>query len=142
MKAINNLVSQNLSYIHSDHESGSNGAKKQFHTKSKAFLRALAKDLGFIESKVTSNPGGIAVSGEITLMGMWRDGNGLYLQIFQSLTQRKQFMFRHISHMNDYVGGSNHWLSNSIFEAGDYEGLVDLLLVLRKFQTTVRSHVA
>ena len=69
MKTIHGLVSQDLGYIHGERESGPNGAKKQFHTKSAAFLRALGNDLGFKEFKVTKNYGGIAVSGEITLMG-------------------------------------------------------------------------
>ena len=101
MKSIFNLVSQDLSYIYGDKESGPNGAKKQFHTKSKAFLRALGNDLGFTEFKVTNNHGGIAVSGEITLMGIWAEGNGLYMEISQGITrnQSHQFLYRRISHM-------------------------------------------
>lgn len=73
MKTIHGLVSQNLGYIFGERESGPNGAKKQFHTKTASFLRAFGRDLGFQECKVTNNYGGIAVSGEITLMGMWRE---------------------------------------------------------------------
>ena len=143
MKAIHSLVSQNLGYIQGEREYGPNGAKKQFHTKSAAFLRALGKDLGFNEMKVTTNPGGIAVSGEITLMGMWGDGNGLYLQIFKSVTQRQDFMYRSISHMKDYIGGTNQWLPSSLFEDGDYEGLVNTLSSLREFsETEAVRHVA
>jgi len=145
MKAIHSLVSQNLGYIHGEREAGPNGAKKQFHTKSAAFLRALGKDLGFNEMKVTSNHGGIAVSGEITLMGMWNDGNGLYFQIFKSVTRRQDFMYRSISHMKDYIGGTNQWLSCSLFEDGDYEGLINTLSSLRKFsetETEEARHVA
>lgn len=131
MKAIHALVSRDLGYIHGERESGPNGAKKQFHTKSAAFLRALGNHLGFKECKVTNNHGGIAVSGEITLMGMWNDGNGLYFQIFQSATHRREFLYRHISHMKDYSGGINQWLPCSMFMNGDYEGLIDTLLVLR-----------
>lgn len=53
MKTIHGLVSQNLGYIFGERESGPNGAKKQFHTKSAAFLRALGRDLGFQDFKVT-----------------------------------------------------------------------------------------
>ena len=141
MKAIHSLVSQDLGYIYRERESGPNGAKKQFHTKSKAFLRALGNDLGFKEFKVTNNHGGVAVSGEITLMGMWGDCNGLYLQIFQSVTRRQEFLYRQISHMKDYSGGPNLWISCGLFAAGEYERLLDKMLALNTSEEAVR-HVA
>lgn len=132
MKIIHDLVSQNLGYISGERESGPNGAKRQFHTKSAAFLRALGMDLGLKPFSVTNNPAGIAVSGEITLMGMWNDNNGLYLQISQPVTNRQSFLYRHISHMKDYTGGSNQWLSCDLFANGEYEKLMNTLLALRK----------
>ena len=128
MKTIYTLVSRDLGYIHGERESGPNGAKKQFLSKSAAFLRALGNDLGFKEFKVTTNPGGIAVSGEVTLMGMWTDTNGLYMQIFQSVTRRQDFLFRSIRHMKDYTGGMNQWIPCSLFAVGDYERLIGMLL--------------
>ncbi len=132
MKTIHTFVSQDLGYIYGERESGPNGAKKQFHTKSAAFLRALGNDLGFTEFKVSNNYGGIAVSGEITLMGMWGYGNGLYLQIFQSVTSRQEFLYRTISHIKDYNGGHNQWLPCDLFATGDYERLTDTMLKLRE----------
>lgn len=132
MKIIHSLVSQNLGYIFGEHESGPNGAKKQFHTKSAAFLRALGRDLGFQECKVTNNYGGIAVSGEITLMGMWSGGNGLYLQLSQSAMGWQSFLYRQISHIKDYTGGRNQWLPVELFASGKYTELMDILLALRK----------
>ena len=128
MKTIHGLVSQELGYIYGERESGPNGAKKQFHTKSKAFLRALGNDLGFKEFKVTNNYGGIAVSGEITLMGMWTDTNGLYLQLSQSLSNRQDFLYRYIRNMKDYSGSPNQWLDFSLFKNGDYEKLMKTVL--------------
>ena len=127
MKTIHGLVSQSLSYIHGGHETKVNGAKKQFHTKSAAFLRALGKDLGFAEYKVENNHAGMAVSGEITLRGMWGEGNGLYLQLSQSVTNRRDFLYRSIKHMKDFTGGCNQWLPCSLFASGDYEGLVAIM---------------
>lgn len=132
MKIIHSLVSQNLGYIFGEHESGPNGAKKQFHTKSAAFLRALGRDLGFQECKVTNNYGGIAVSGEITLMGMWSGGNGLYLQLSQSAMGWQSFLYRQISYMKDYTGERNQWLPVELFASGKYVELMDILLALRK----------
>ena len=132
MKTIHDLVSQNLGYISGERESGPNGAKKQFHTKSAAFLRALGRDLGFRECKVMNNYGGIAVSGEVTLMGMWSEGNELYVQLSQSSMGWQSFLYRQISHMKDYTGGRNQWLPADMFASGKYAELVDTLLALRK----------
>ena len=132
MKTIHGLVSQNLGYIFGERESGPNGAKKQFHTKSAAFLRALGRDLGFRECKVMNNYGGIAVSGEVTLMGMWSEGNGLYVQLSQSSMGWQSFLYRQISHMKDYTGGRNQWFPADMFASGKYAELVDILLALRK----------
>jgi len=131
MRTIYSLVSQDLGYAYGNSESGPNGIKKQFHTKSAAFLRALGSELGFKEFKVRNNYAGIAVSGEITLMGMWDEGNGLYLEISQPITQRREFMYRHITHMKDYTGGRNRWLSCDVFENAEYEKLVETLLAVR-----------
>ena len=131
MQTISRLVSQELGYIFGEREGGPNGAKKQFHTKSAAFLRALGNDLGFKDFKVTNNHAGIAVSGEITLMGMWGEGNGLYLQISQPITQQREFLYRHITHIKDYSRGNNRWLPCSIFTNGEYEKLLEMLSALR-----------
>lgn len=129
MKTIHKLVSLDLGYIHGERECGPNGAKREFLVKSAAFLRALGKDLGFKECKVHVNPGGIAVSGEATLMGMWNYNNGLYFQIFQSVTHKNDFLYRTIRHMKDYTGGQNRWLPQSIFAKGDYIKLIEILAV-------------
>jgi len=141
MKTISGLISQELGYIFGERESGPNGAKKVFHDISSAFLRALGSDLGFKDYKVTRNYGGIAVSGEITLMGMWGEGNGLYLQISQPITQQREILYRHITHMKDYCGGSNQWLPCDIFTNGDYKKLLGMLLSLRD-TSKEKSHAA
>jgi hypothetical protein len=130
MQTIHRLVSQDLSYIYGEREDGFNGAKKQFHTKSAAFLRTLGNDLGFEEYKVMNNHGGIAISGEITLMGMWSEGNGLYFQLNQPTRPFNSFLFRSIKHMGDYSGGTNQWLPCSLFATGDYERLIDIVSAL------------
>ena len=142
MKTIHSLISHDLGYIYGERESGPNGEKKQFHTKSAAFLRALSGDLGFKESKVTNNYGGIAVSGEITLMGMWDEGNGLYLQISQPVTGWQAFLYRHISHMKDYSGRTNHWLSVRLFADGKYEDMLDMLLKMKETSKEAIDHAA
>ena len=120
MQSIYNFISQQLIYY-------DNVTKKQFHSKSAVFLKTLAKDLKFKEYKVTKNYGGVAVSGEITLMGMWSKNNGLYLQLSQFIPNRQALLYRNISHMKDYTGGINQWISCNLFAAGAYEELVDVL---------------
>ena len=138
MKAIYNLVSQDLSYIYGERESGPNGAKKQFHTKSKAFLRTLGNDLGFKEFKVSNNYGGIAVSGEITLKGLWSDGNGVYMQLSQDSSSCQRFLYSRISHMKDYSGGMNQWLDCELFKTEDYEAVLEMLLALKAIHVFVK----
>ena len=121
-----------LGYIHGERESGPNGAKKLFLSKSAAFLRALAKDLCFKEHKVTTNPAGIAVSGDVTLRGMWGEGNGLYLQISQPINPFPAFLYRDITGMKDYAGGANQWLNCAYFADGDYHRIIHILSSLRK----------
>ena len=137
MKTIHNLVSQDLGYIHGERESGPNGAKKQFLSKSAAFLRALSNDLGLKEFKVTTNPSGIACSGDVTLRGIWGDGNGLYFQINQPIQPFDSFLYRTIKSMKDYNGGRNQWLDCSLFAAGRYESLIETLMELRTTTTVM-----
>lgn len=71
MRRLAALLSQDLSYIGGERECGPNGAKRTFLNVGKTFLRALAKDLCLHDVTVRSNAGGIAVSGECCLYGMW-----------------------------------------------------------------------
>lgn len=78
MRRLSMLLSHDLSFIGGERECGPNGSKKAFLNTGKAFLRALARDLGLHDVTVSANPGGIAVSGECTLIGMWETG-GIYV---------------------------------------------------------------
>ena len=82
MRRLSALLSHDLGYAYGDKERGPNGRKKNFLNTGKAFLRALAKDLGLRDALVSANEGGIAVSGECTLIGMWEEG-GIYICLSQ-----------------------------------------------------------
>ncbi|MEI3521091.1 MAG: hypothetical protein V8Q40_08550 [Anaerosacchariphilus sp.] len=71
MRRLSVLLSHDLSYAYGNSECGPNGSNKVFVYVGKAFLRALSKDLGLRDVTVSANPGGIAVSGECSLIGMW-----------------------------------------------------------------------
>ena len=91
MRRLAELLGHDLSYIWGEKESGPNGDKKVFLNTGKTFLRALAKDLELREVRVTSNAGGIAVSGECTLIGVWESG-GIYIQLFPSCCDRERVL--------------------------------------------------
>ncbi|MDR1130859.1 MAG: hypothetical protein LBL15_00375 [Oscillospiraceae bacterium] len=132
MKRLHELLSQNLGYIFGERESGPNGAKKQFLSTGRAFLSALGRDLGFSEQTVSVNKAGIAVSGDVTLMGMWGPSNGLYVVLEQDLPYKTCMMYRGIRHMKDYRGGENRFIPLSEMGRAGYNGLLAGLLAMKE----------
>lgn len=131
MRRLADLLSRDLSYIWGEKESGPNGDKKVFLNTGKVFLRALAKDLDLRDVKVSSTPGGIAVSGDCSLIGMWED-NGIYIQISQScLWSELDVLYRTVRHSRDYTGGQNRWLTRSDLAEKSYSYLLETFSALR-----------
>lgn len=131
MRRLADLLSQNLSYIVGERECGPNGAKKTFLNLGKVFLRALAKDLGLRDAKVTSNPGGIAVSGDCTLIGMWKN-NGIYINLSRFCGGKYVLLYRTVRNIRDYSGGHNHFLTPDDLRELPYFGLLEKFGALRK----------
>ena len=132
MRRLSALLSHDLSYAYGDSERGPNGSKKVFLNVGKAFLRALAKDLGLRDATVSANPGGTAVSGECTLIGMWETG-GMYVCLYQSAGGGNDvLLYRTVRHCRDYKGGYNRFLSRRDLEGGSYVHLLETLSRLRK----------
>lgn len=131
MRRLTTLLSQDLSYIWGEKEGGPNGAKKAFLNLGKVFLRALAKDLGLRDVRVMSNPGGIAVSGECYLYGMWMT-SGLFICIQQPCAGEDVFLYRTIRNINDHKGGYNRYIKLRDMKQLSYGQLLDLLSKLRK----------
>lgn len=131
MRRLATLLSQDLSYIGGERESGPNGAKKAFLNLGKVFLRALAKDLGLRDVRVMSNPGGIAVSGECCLYGMWVD-SGLFICIQQPCIGEDILLYRTIRNINDHKGGYNRYVKLRDLKKLSYGQLLGLLSELRK----------
>jgi len=132
MKYLGKLLSQDLSYIYGERESGPNGAKKEFLRKGAAFFRVLAKDLGFIKSEVNINKSGIACSGEVYLYGMWGAGNGISIELSQMHIQDYCIMYRTISDIEGRNNGYNQFLSKTVLLNGDYDLLLRTFLEYRK----------
>ena len=137
MRRLSMLLSHDLSYAGANeavfHRAcGPNGSKKAFLNTGKAFLRALARDLGLHDVTVSANSGGIAASGECTLIGMW-ETCGIYVCLYQSAGGGNDvLLYRTVRHCRDYKGGYNRFLSRRDLEGGSYVHLLETLSRLRK----------
>lgn len=131
MRRLANLLSKDLGYIWGERESGPNGAKKTFLNLGKVFLRALSKDLGLRDAKVLSNPSGIAVSGDCSLIGMWED-NGIYINLSQFCGGKYVLLYRTARHIRDYSGSHNHFLTLDDLRKLSYTDLLEKFTALRK----------
>lgn len=136
MRKLAELLSHDLGYIWGERESGPNGDKKTFLKTGKTFLQALAKDLGLVEYKVSDIPGGIAVPGECSLIGMWNN-SGIYIMIGQaSFGFEELVIYRGARHIRDYSGGRNRFLPRDALKTISYSRLLNELRTLRKEGTT------
>jgi len=82
-------------------------AKRQFASKGKKVLKALAKEMRLPEGSydIRWNPGGPAVSGDIIL-----HGESIYVDLSQTcLGLDYGFMYRTCKGRKDYTGGTNRW---------------------------------
>lgn len=132
MRRLADLLSQDLGYIWGARECGPNGAKKTFLNLGKVFLRALSKDLGLRDAKVTSSPGGIAVSGDCSLIGMW-ENSGIDICLGQLLSDKRTvLMYRTARNLRDYTGGHNNFLTLEDLRKLSYSELLEKLGALRK----------
>ena len=106
--------------------------KKKFRTTGMPAMEELARLLAFREHHASFNPGGIAVSGDLTLMGMWREGDGACISMNKDFPGKPfgDILFRHIRHMADFTGGPNGWFGYELL--GDSEALKMTILSLRK----------
>ena len=86
--------------------------KERYRKVGLAAFRQLAKLLELKEYDVHFNPGGIAVSGDLTLIGLWSDGNGVYVSMNKDFPNQPwgQILYRTVKHMKDWTGGVNQWL--------------------------------
>ncbi len=106
--------------------------KEQFKKVGKRAMIELADLLELKEVDIDFNPGGIAVSGDLSLMGMWGPENGVYVMMNKDFPNAPwgQVLYRSIKHMKDYTGGPNQWLP---YEALKSPGVLkQRILTLRK----------
>ena len=94
--------------------------KSEFARLAKAAAREIQSELPFVESKISYNKAGIACSGEVGLMGMFENGVGIYIKLDEPAFSNESitFLYRTITGMKDYSGGSNNYMSNESIEQG------------------------
>lgn len=132
MRRLAELLSQDFGYIWGERESGPNGARKTFLHLGKVFLRALSKDLGLRDAQIKSNPCGIAVSGDCSLIGMWENG-GIYVNLSQPCCDKERvLLYRTVRNIRDYSGGRNNILTVKDLRKLSYSELLERFGALRK----------
>lgn len=106
--------------------------KEKFKEIGTKAMEELARILELKEYRVSFNPGGIAVSGDLILMGMWSEGNGVYISMNKDFPDRPwgDVLYRHIKHMEDYTGGPNNYLKFKLL--GNSRVLRSKIFALRK----------
>lgn len=92
--------------------------KQRFCKIGKKAMKELAGLLELKEYDINFNPGGIAVSGDLRLMGMWDDGTGVYISINKDFPNKSwgDVLFRTIKHMRDFSGGTNQYFKFSLLQ--------------------------
>jgi len=87
----------------------------------KKAMKELAMLLELKEWDIHFNPGGIAFSGDLSLMGMWEEGNGVYVTMNKDFPGQAygDFYFRSIKDMKDFTGGTNCWMRFALLRFPD-----------------------
>ena len=108
MKTLNEFIQ-----IATDRVAYDDAKKRRFHRLGKAVMRMIVRELGLGESEysISSNMGGMAVSGEVIL-----HSDHLYVQFSQSAFLHDAFMYRTCDGRKDFCGGMNHWYKYSKLE--------------------------
>jgi hypothetical protein len=94
-------------------------AKDKFKERGLKAMRRLASALKLREFEASFNAGGIAVSGDLHLMGMFNDNMGIYIAISKGVFKHDgfTFLYRTIKNMKDYSGGGNNYFREIVGEA-------------------------
>ncbi len=125
LKKLSELLLSNVNLSYND------DGKKEFKTIGKKAMKELATILELKEIDVNFNPGGIAVSGDLRLMGMWNNDIGIYISMNKDFPTATwgQVLYRTIKHMKDYTGGTNNWLKYE--DLASEEKMKDMVLKLK-----------
>ena len=108
-----------IKFIKGNNLSYNQPAKDKFKEMGLKAMKRLASALKLREFEVGFNAGGIAVSGDLHLMGMFNDNVGIYITISEGTFSHNNctFLYRTIKHMKDYSGGQNNFFRDVVGEA-------------------------
>lgn len=86
--------------------------KQRFSRVGKKAMKELAEILELDPYDINFNKGGIAVSGDLRLMGMINGETGIYISMNKDFPYMTWggVLIRSIKHMKDYTGGSNNYI--------------------------------
>ena len=102
---IHAIFSKTAREVHA-YDEGAALNKVLFHKQGRALLKVISNDLNLENCTISSNMGGIAVSGEITL-----HAEHLYLQVnFGFSGECARILYRSCKGKKDYSGGKNHYI--------------------------------
>lgn len=92
--------------------------KKKYKMVGLKAMKELARLLDLKEFDINFNPGGIAVSGDLRLMGMWSEERGVYITMNKDFPNRPwgDVLYRTIKHTKDFTGGPNNWLEFKLLQ--------------------------
>jgi hypothetical protein len=123
-----------LAFLMLNGESGSYNEdfKERFKRVGKKAMKELAGLLELKDYDINFNPGGIACSGDLRLMGMWDESHGAYIMMNKNFPNAPwgQILYRTIKHMKDFTGGPNCWLEYSVLQFQD--AMKEKILQLRR----------
>jgi hypothetical protein len=113
-----------------NHENPHSYSKLKYHALGKRVLKAVAMELGLQSGTydISSNLGGTAVAGEITL-----HTNHIYIQLCESCGQGLEVLYRSCKGRKDYSGGRNHWMR--------YDDLLDLPRACNEFRMVMNGNL-
>jgi hypothetical protein len=106
--------------------------KERFKKVGVKAMKELADLLELKKIDVHFNPGGIAVSGDLRLMGMWGDDDGIYISMNKDFPNNPwgHVLYRTIKHMKDFSGGPNNYFEFDLLQHP--EALKQRVLTLKK----------
>lgn len=97
----------------------------------RAFLRALAEDLGLRDATILPAPGPDGTAKSCILAGMWQE-NGLYVRLDAKGKKEWVMLYRSIRHKRDNKGGYPRHLARRDLAFLSYEQLLKDMSAMRK----------
>lgn len=130
IKRLSELATQNLLHIPGLPKHGPNSARRDFLHTGRAFLRTLAKSMGFQSWTVRTVSGGPEVPGMVNLDGMWTEGQGLRVSVTQGCKDEFDLcMYFYHTPKGKWNGcETTHYLSPGVLAVILYEDLCAMML--------------